>query len=251
MKDLKTWLKILLIALGSLFLLFCILIGVLVIRDFQMEGKLEKEIAEIEDILNSTDFDEEALKQKLNKSVTSGDYHKVERAYKNYVRDYIQINATIVEFYERMEKDLEGLLSEEHLLKDGKDFIETKTKLMKYQKELDTLKEKFDNLSNEKKVLSYLNSGVEDYYVDYFKELIGDIQQTEEEKELSSQLSRSSLLLETVRGLFDFLSTYQNHWEIQNNTLSFDSGELLKEYESWIARMNQIAEGEEVEESSI
>ena len=91
-----------LITFGVTFLLFCILVGVGIYQGIKTEQKLNKEVEEITNILESTDFDEEKLKKKLNTTISTGDYYKVERAYKNYVRDYLAIRNDIIYIYSKL-----------------------------------------------------------------------------------------------------------------------------------------------------
>ena len=98
----KKWLKRIGIGFLVLVLLFIALIIFLVIKDLKSEQKLNKEVEEIQDIMDATEFDERAFKKKLNKTVTTGDYYKVERAYKNYLRDYLKINDSIIDFYDKL-----------------------------------------------------------------------------------------------------------------------------------------------------
>lgn len=240
----KKWVKVVGFIFFCIFLFFGFLIGFSVIDDLKMEKKLEREVEKIQDILDATEFDEEAYKKKLNKTVTTGDYYKVERAYKNYLRDYLKINNSIIEFYENIKID--QLLTIDNIINDGKDFFSTRTILNAYSNGLDTLKNKFDSMSSEKKVLSYLDDSLDDYYEDYYMEIIGDIRQTEEEKSLSNTLSQGSKLLKNTKRIFDYLSDNKNHWTVGDNMILFDSEEMLQEYQSLVAVITNLG----IEESS-
>ena len=77
-------------------------------------------------------------------------------------------------------------------------------------------------------------------YTDYFLEIIGDIRQTQQEKEVSQNLKDSSKYLKDVKAIYDFLSDNQNHWTIKTKTLYFDSEELLKEYQKLVNNIVNI-----------
>ena len=239
----KKWLKRIGIGFLAIASLFVALIIFLVIKDFKTEEKLNREVEEIQNILNATDFNESALKKKLNKTITTRDYFKVERAYKNYLRDYLNLNNSIISFYDKLE--IESLLTIDNIKTDGKDFFKTRSKLNSYTDQLDQLNVTLNSMTNEKKVMSYLKEEIDDYYKDYYKQIIGDLRQTEAEKELSKYLEDSSNLLKNTKGVFDFLSEQQQHWVIENDMVLFDSQELLEEYQKIISEIIDSAKNTE------
>ena len=102
----KKGVKITLITIGTIILLFIILIIIFVVKDFKTEDKINREIEEIQNIMEATEFDEELFKKKINNTVSTGDYYKVERAYKNYLRDYLKSINDINNFYDSLKLQL-------------------------------------------------------------------------------------------------------------------------------------------------
>ena len=238
-KKMKTWVKVVLIIFGVLIFAFAALVGYFVYQDLQTESKINREVEEIENILNATDFDEELFKKKLNNTVSTGDYYKVERAYKNYLRDYYTLINDIIEFYDSI--DVENILSIENIQTDGKDFVKTRITLDKYKIGCDKLRTNFDSMSDEKKVMSYLKSDLDDYYVDYYKKIIGDISQTSTEKELSEYLTLSSKQIAAIKDIFDFLSDNKSHWNTDGTNILFDSEELISQYQELFKAVSSIS----------
>ena len=150
--------------------------------DFKEMKKLNKEVEEISNIANATEFNEEAYKKHLNKTVTTGAIFKVERAYKNWLRDYLKTINEIEEFYTILGKG--ELISEETIIADGKSFTTLRSTLNAYSNKLDNIRDKYNNLSDEDYVLKYYNKDGNALYEDYFLEIIGDIRQTQEEQEV-------------------------------------------------------------------
>ena len=224
----KKGLKIALIIIGVIVLLICILIGIAVANDFKIEDKLNKEVEEITNIMEATDFDEEAFKDKLNHTVARGDYYKVERAYKNYLRDYLKSLNSIIDFYNSDE--LNNILSSDNLKRDGKDFINSKLTITSNKQKLETIKNTFNSMKTEEKVLSYLDKSLDDYYVDYYRKIVGKIEQTETEKELSIYLDESSKILDNIYNIFEFLSDNKVYYEIQDDGVYFTREDLLEQY---------------------
>ena len=234
----KKGLKITLTIIGSIILLFIILIIVFVVKDFKTEDKINHEIEEIQNIMEATEFDEELFKKKINNTVSTGDYYKVERAYKNYLRDYLKSINDITNFYDSLKID--ELLSADNIKKDGKDFISTKLKLNNTKNELEKIANNFNSMKEEEKVLSYLDKNLDEYYQDYYKKIVGNIEQTATEKELSKELFDSRTMIDNIYNIFEFLSNNQNHWTYEDDIIYFDTDELVNKYKSLLENINNI-----------
>lgn len=207
-------------------------------ENLQEMKKLEKEVEQISNIVNATEFDEKEYKKHLNKTVTTGEIYKVERSYKNWLRDYLKTSNEIEELSNVLAKG--ELISEETIVADGKSFTTLRATLNAYSNKIDNLRDKYNNLSDEDYVVKYYDKDGSALYTDYFLEIIGDIRQTQEEKELSNNLKNISKYLKEVKATYDFLSDNQNHWTIKNNTLLFDSEELLNQYKELLNKVVNI-----------
>ena len=116
--------KIILIFLG-LFLLFAGLVGYSVYKDIRMENQLKKEIFAIDDLVKNTEsFNTTEFNKRINRTVTRGDYAKVEKAVKNYLKDSV---ANLREITETLKDDrIVNLLTVENYSNDGPEFNITK-----------------------------------------------------------------------------------------------------------------------------
>lgn len=224
----KKGIKIALIIIGIFIFALCTLIGIFVFKDLKIEKKLKTEIQELNNIMESTDFDEKLFKEKINNTVSSGDYYKVERAYKNYLRDYNTSISNIISFYKN--SNLASLISIDNYKNDGKSFVNSKATLNSSKKEIIKLKETFDSMKTEEKALSYIDNTLDKYYIDYYKKIIGEVKQTHTEKQLSNQMKEFTLMIDNIYKVFDFLSANKNEWEISNGKIYFTSDKLINEY---------------------
>lgn len=232
-KKFKKPIKIILIIIGVLFLLFCILIGIGIHDLNKQEDLLNKEIQEIQNIIYATEFDEEAFKNKLNNTVSSGDYYKVERAYKNYLKDYYNEIVQIKDFFNNIE-NIYDIFSEETIKKDGKDFINTKAELKNYKQMSEKLTEDYNNFFEIEKTLTYLDNNLDNIYIDYYKNIISSHSKSKTEQEILKSLSNSTALINNILSVFNFLSENKNHWQFENNKIYFDSQKLYDEYSDLI-----------------
>ena len=89
--------KKILIAIFILILMAIAVIGYFVLNDMIQEAKLKKEIIEINQLSNAENIDMDEINDRLNRTVTTGDYAVVEKAFKNYLSDNFDNIMKIVE----------------------------------------------------------------------------------------------------------------------------------------------------------
>ena len=117
------------IGIGVVLVLIVITIGYFVVTDLNQESKLENELIEISDMVNEDNVDIDAVYERLNSTVTTGDYKVVEIAFKTYLKDNFDNTLKIAEILE--DEKLVNILTPENYLNDGKDFIKTKEYIAK------------------------------------------------------------------------------------------------------------------------
>ena len=67
------------IGIGIFVGIILILIGVLVGKDLKQESNLKKELNEISEMVSDPDGDFKEISKRLNTTVTTGDYQKIEK----------------------------------------------------------------------------------------------------------------------------------------------------------------------------
>lgn len=157
------------IGIGVVLALIVITIGYFVVTDLNQESKLENELIEISDMVNSDDVDIDAVYDRLNSTVTTGDYKVVEVAFKTYLKDNFDNTLKIVEILE--DEQLVNILTPENYLNDGKDFIKTKEYITTTKTNLEKYKQSYIEFFTEEKAMSYIkDKGLDDYYIDLYKD---------------------------------------------------------------------------------
>ena len=63
------------------------IIGYMVVSDLRQEDKLMEEVSEINELANAEDIDIDEINERLDRTVTSGDYAKVEVSFKRYLKN--------------------------------------------------------------------------------------------------------------------------------------------------------------------
>ena len=79
--------KKILIAILIVIVIAIAVIGYFVLNDMIQEAKLKKEIIEINQLSNAENIDMDEINDRLNRTVTTGDYAIVENSCKSYLRE--------------------------------------------------------------------------------------------------------------------------------------------------------------------
>ena len=122
-KEKKSKKKILII-IGAIVAVIAGLIIYGVVVDLNQEKKLKEELDYLYEITNKEDYDEKEVNKILNRTVTTGDYKKVEVAYKKYTKDCFTILTDITSVLGN--DRLSYVLTADNYQEDGKDFVKTK-----------------------------------------------------------------------------------------------------------------------------
>ena len=219
--------KKILIIIGVLILLIAILIAVFVVKDLRQEKTLRDEIASIQELAGSEQMD--AVNEKLGHIVTTGDYAKVEKAVKNYMADNFNNAITIAEALN--DEVLTNALTAENYMSDGPDFVKTKLLLSDLQKRLTKAKEEQKRLSTNETVMSYLKDKEDSYYVDLYKEIIGEEESASEDAiEIEQSIDEVLDMVAVEQSVIDFLSENKGQWTVQDGIVAFSDEVLNVQY---------------------
>ena len=153
-------------------------IGYFVISDMGQEDKLITELTEISDLANADSIDINAINERLDQTITTGDYAVVEKAFKSYLRDSFDNSIQIADILN--DDKITTLLTAENYREDGKDFTESKNYITTTRTTLEECKQKYTEYLTKDKAMSYINDkGLDSYYVDlYEEEFVGDMDST-------------------------------------------------------------------------
>lgn len=227
-KVLITVLVIIVILLG--------VVGYFVISDMIQEDKLKTELQEINDLSNAETIDIDAIDERLDRIVTTGDYAVVEDACKTYLREcfdnILQITDTL------NDEQLVNLLSVENYIEDGKEFTKSKEYINGTRTALEICKQKYTEFLTEEKAMSYINDkGLDEYYIDLYKqEFVGDMSEASDGK-VESSIDEIIKILDISEQVLNLLSENQNAWEIEGENIVFNSETLSNQYDELINQL--------------
>ena len=209
-------------------------VGYFVFTDMQQEEKLKTELSELNDLVNAENIDMDAVNEKLDRRITTGDYEKVEDAYKSYLRDNFDNSIQIANILN--DEKITTLLTVENYESDGKDFTESKEYITNTRTTLEDCKNKYTEFLTEEKAMSYINDkGLDSYYTDLYKnEFIGDMSTAAQDTTVQTSIDEVITILNTSEEVLNLLSENQNNWEIDEENISFNNESLSNQYDELV-----------------
>ena len=226
--------KKILIVLLIIIVIALVGVGYFVFTDMMQEDKLKTELSELNDLVNAENIDMDAINEKLDRRITTGDYEKVEDAYKSYLRDNFDNSIQIANILN--DEKITTLLTVENYESDGKVFTESKKYITNTRTTLEECKNKYTEFLTEEKAMSYINDkGLDSYYTDLYKnEFIGDMSSASQDTTVQDSIDEVIGILNTSEEVLNLLSENQDSWEIDGENISFNSESLSNQYDELI-----------------
>ena len=226
--------KKVLIAILIIIVIAIAIVGYFVFSDMMQEDKLKTELSELQQLVNTENIDLDAVNERLDRIITSGDYAQVENAFKSYLRENFNNSIEIANILN--DEKLTTLLTVENYESDGKDFIESKEYITNTRTTLEECKNKYTEFLTEEKAMSYINDkGLDSYYTDLYKnEFIGDMSSATKDTIVQDSIDEVITILNTSEEVLNLLSENQNAWEIEGEKIVFNSESLSNEYDELI-----------------
>ena len=222
--------KKVLIAVLIIIVIALVVIGYFVFSDMMQEDKLKTELSEIYQLTSAETIDMDAINERLNRTITKGDYAVVEEAFKTYLKDNFDNSIEIANILN--DEKITSLLTVENYKEDGKDFTESKSYITATRTTLENCKEKYTEFLTEEKAMSYINDkGLDSYYTDLYKEeFVGDMETSESDGIVESSIDEVISILNTSEEILNLLSENKDSWEIDGEIIVFSSESLSDEY---------------------
>ena len=226
--------KKVLIAILIIIVIAIVVVGYFVFSDMMQEDKLKTELSELQQLVNTENIDMEAVNERLDRTVTTGDYAVVEKAFKSYLRDNFDNSIEIANILN--DEKLTTLLTVENYEEDGKDFTESKEYITNTRTTLEDCKAKYTEFFTEDKAMSYIsNKGLDSYYTDLYKnELMGDMDLASQDTTVQDSIDEVIGILNTSEEVLNLLSGNQDAWDIEGENIVFNSDSLSNEYDELI-----------------
>lgn len=228
------------IGIGIFVGIILILIGVLVGKDLKQESNLKKELNEISEMVSDPDGDFKEISKRLNTTVTTGDYQKIEKAAKKYFTDILDDLIDLVTVLN--DERITNILTVDNYVNDGKEFLTTRKYIKDTKEKLITGRDSYYELFTEEKVMTYLDGlTIDDYYRDFYRnEIIGDIENEKNDKTVEKAINQIIDMLDDSEKIINFLVENKNAWEVEGDTIVFDTNELVDQYNNLLLEADFI-----------
>ena len=220
------------IIISVIVLIMVAFLAYIFISDMIQEKKLQEEFSYIDGLMENEESQTDEIKEALNRNITKGDYLEVETSYKQYLKDTFQNMEDITKVLD--DENISNILSTETYQQDGPEFINTKKYIEETRKSLEDGKNKYYELLTKDGAMNYINNkDIDDYYKDLFKEEIDKYVEKEEfnDKTVDESLSDVIKVLNTAEKIINLLSENKNSWEIEDDSIVFETQKLSDKYE--------------------
>ena len=234
-KSIKIFLNIVIIALVGI-------IAFLVIRNFMTDGKVQREIKQLYDLIyNSDEYDLEAIYGKFDDVVSNDGYAIVEIVAKDYLSDVfdklLKLDETI------NDEKMNNVLTVNNYKEDGPNFTETKKYLNKTRQNILNLEATMLDDLEVNTIMSYIiNEDLEESYFDLYGSLeFAKEKNIKKNKEnIENAVDSFVSQIEGMEKVLNFLSEHKNEWEITDDMIVFDDTSLSNEYNDMISSIRQL-----------
>ena len=212
--------------------LFILLTIYFVSRDLGSESKLKGEIKNYHNDLVQNKKVEASI------IVTTGDYGKIEKALKNYLKDcnkhYNDLNNIL------KEEQIKNNLSIENIKTDGPNFIKTKEYLSDIKNRLNESSKIYLNDFKKQNIMNYL-SQVSNYYKEFYYNLATneDIM-ISEKHDFDSKIENFHKILDKQEEMLNFLAANGDSWRVINDSLVFYNNELATSYNNYLEELKAL-----------
>lgn len=232
----KTWVFVIFIWL--LFMGFLSL-GVLILVRVNDQITLEDEIYNLESLMSAEYPDDVFLEERFQTLVTDGAYADVERALKNYLKEYYETYQEVKALYE--DDTIAGLLSYQNMMVDGPIFSSSLSYAEKFKTKLSALSLKEEKLYDEDYYMSFYSASSNDsYYKEYYEEQIKDYLGTSES--IKEELDDTLNVVQIEIDILNHLKNNQGSWYLERGGLYFSDAEVEKEYYLLLNKFNESEE---------
>lgn len=209
-------------------ILLAVLFGYFSFFDKLQETKLENEIKKVYSMINNSDTDK--IEKRLNKTVTFGDYAKVERAFKDYTKDVLDIVNAVNEA--NNDEQYLNILTVDNYSEDGPDFVNTLDYIDKQRSNVQNIYDEYNEIFSEEKAMSYINEKKLDddfvaLYLENYDKTYGDSELYNDLYDTTSDI-QNTLSLDQI--IIEFLVNNQNAWDIAGGQIVFSNDEVSQQY---------------------
>lgn len=231
-----------------IFVLFCFLVGFLVVKDLKQEDNLRDNIKELNEMFSQDELDVDKINKSLKSYVTTGENLALEKAVKKYYSDAFELVLDINDVLN--DKRITNLLSDENILNDAPDYTYSKKYIENTIKVIKESVDEVDDFQTKENIISYFNdSKIDSYYKNLYVELTSMFNYFGNSKDYEEDMNKLVNQLNVIDDVLSFLSYNYGSWTIVNGSYYFENETLLKEFKELLSKLDYDEEKENNYES--
>lgn len=201
--------------------------GIIFVTNRATNSKQENTLnEEIQNIVSTKTVNEEIK--------TKGKYAKVEKALKDYLKEYLDNANELNNLY----KDalLKDSLTAENFKNDGPEFAKTKENIQKVKDTEQKIKTRLEEMVSE----NYINSKANElnlgkHYTDIY---INTLKLQDDVETLNKLIEKYDNCVTSIEEVLTFLTENKDNWAIKDNKVMFYKVNLLTKYNSLVTKVN-------------
>ena len=231
-----------------IFVLFCFLVGFLVVKDLKQEDNLRDNIKELNEMFSQDELDVDKINKSLKSYVTTGENLALEKAVKKYYSDAFELVLDVNDVLN--DKRITNLLSDENILNDAPDYTYSKKYIENTIKVIKESVDEVDDFQTKENIISYFNdSKIDSYYKNLYVELTSMFNYFGNSKDYEEDMNKLVNQLNVIDDVLSFLSYNYGSWTIVNGSYYFENETLLKEFKELLSKLDYDEEKENNYES--
>lgn len=222
------------ISILSISIFIIITIIFLTIQNIIMQRKLSNEVEKLTNMNIMNDKYEVKVSTKRN-------YAKVEKAIKQYLKDYSESLQIVVNILN--DEKLTKVLSASNYKEDGPEFVTTISYLEKIQKDFNDNINNLIKLTKKKEIMKYIEKeDLDSYYINIYRDYMFDdgIETNIKNSQLQLQATTKSInnLINVDIEVIRFLKQNKENWTVEEEKILFHKQDLLDKYNEMVAKVN-------------
>lgn len=211
------------------FVMFGVMLGIGISKDSKQLDVYQAAMEDFQQAVDDDNVTAEKIRSLADEVKSEGDYARVEKAAKEYLRD------VFVPFYVANELQRDGIYAEgvslNLLTTDGPEFAASFTKTNAMLAQLDQIQTTLDTLFARDAALEYLGEGLDEYYVELFETEVRDVY---EDVALKNSYEKYIATVRPISNQYQkmmyFLKDNGSRWRIEDGKIVFTTTKLTDEF---------------------
>lgn len=234
------------VIIGAIIVFVAVAVILAVVMAIKVVDRVKQEQKLIAEVSNLTEMD--IMSTDIDMTIkTTGDFAVVESTVKEYLQGAKDKVLELTNIYQN--ETVINALSVENLKNDGPEFKTTKEAITSTREKANSSMAELTTMFEENTMLAKIQEkGVSTYYVELYKTLMYEDEQTMQELEdvrtqLNEENTKYITMLDKIEQIITLLNKNPNSWRVNSNgEVEFSSQAILNQYNNLATELSSLAE---------